>query len=121
MAYKIKGRTELPIPNDYKKIDTKKIQERTLMVFEEVMRICNDNNIDIQLGFGTLLGWARHNKNFIPWDDDIDLVIKREDVPRFMKIIKKELKSMKNWSRWRLKQFGLYWVVQIFLGTYDMK
>lgn len=61
----------------------KKISFDTLQYFKY---FCEKNDIVYSLGFGTLLGAIRHN-GFIPWDDDIDVFIDREN---FEKLIKKE-------------------------------
>ncbi len=55
-----------------------------LKVFSD---ICNNNNIKWWLSSGTLLGCIRHN-GFIPWDDDIDVVMYKEDYKRFVSIMK---------------------------------
>ena len=45
-------------------------------VLKEVAGDLTKNNIQFWLEGGSLLGWKRHNKKFIPWDDDIDLQVR---------------------------------------------
>ena len=56
----------------------------------EIDRICKKHNIPYYLGFGTLLGAVR-NQDFIPWDDDIDIMMFREDYNRFSDLLEEEL------------------------------
>ena len=51
--------------------------------------LCKANNIKYSIAYGTLLGAIRH-KGFIPWDDDIDICLFREDYDKLMKILKKQ-------------------------------
>lgn len=60
---------------------------RLLQIFD---KICRENQIIYWLTDGTLLGAVRH-KGFIPWDDDIDVCIRREDEKKLIEILKKEL------------------------------
>ncbi len=53
-----------------------------IKLLKKTIKILNKNNVNYFLISGTLLGYARHN-DFIPWDDDIDLIVDRES---FMKI-----------------------------------
>ena len=52
-----------------------------------VDKICRDNGINYSIGEGTLIGAIRH-KGFIPWDDDIDLLMNRCDFDRFISAFK---------------------------------
>ena len=60
----------------------------SLTILEYVDEICKRNNIEYFLGYGTLLGAVRH-KGFIPWDDDIDIIMFRDNYEKFLSIMKK--------------------------------
>lgn len=68
----------------------KKVWQVEIELFELVEKICKKHNIKFFADAGTLLGAVRH-KGFIPWDDDIDLVMFRKDYNKFRKVVKKEL------------------------------
>ena len=69
--------------------EIKKIQ---LDELDYIVNICNENNIDYFLTCGTLLGAVKYN-GFIPWDDDIDIGLKRTDYLRLLSILEKENNS----------------------------
>lgn len=56
-------------------------------ILEKFDAFCKENNIRYFLAFGTLLGAIRYKK-FIPWDDDIDVLVPREDYDKMLRIFK---------------------------------
>lgn len=61
-----------------------------LMVLSEIDRICKKYDITYFAEWGTFLGTVRHG-GYIPWDDDMDISMKREDYTRFREVADKEL------------------------------
>ena len=61
-------------------------QKELLLMLEELNKICKEHNIQWWLSSGTLLGAARH-QGFIPWDDDMDIVLLKKDYKRLEKIL----------------------------------
>ncbi len=63
-----------------------------LELLQEFDRVCKKHNIHYVVFCGTALGAVRH-KGFIPWDDDLDVSMLRDDYERFLKIAPDELKE----------------------------
>lgn len=63
-----------------------------LEVLQEIDRICRKYDIPYFADWGTLLGAVRHG-GFIPWDDDLDITMKRADYERFLQVAQKELRD----------------------------
>ena len=70
----------------------RKIQLANLVLLLELDYVCKQANIKYWLDFGTLLGAYRH-KGFIPWDDDIDIGMPRDDYENFVEYFNKNTRT----------------------------
>ena len=61
--------------------EMKKVWAVALDLLNEFDKVCRENNLNYFIAYGTLLGAIRHG-GFIPWDDDVDLVMPRNDYDR---------------------------------------
>ena len=75
-----------------KEISIEEIKKRGLEILKYIDGVCRENNIKYTLISGSLLGAIRH-KGFIPWDDDIDIAIFRDDYNKLLDILKKNEKD----------------------------
>lgn len=74
--------------------DLTELHKVELELLVEMDRICRKHNILYSIDGGTLLGAIRH-KGFIPWDDDADVIMNREEYKKFLSVIDRELDSNK--------------------------
>lgn len=72
--------------------ELRKIQYSSLNILDKVDEICKNNNLCYWLDAGTLLGCIRH-KGFIPWDDDIDICMPRDDYNKIATLLKQYFPS----------------------------
>ena len=70
----------------------RKLQLEELKILKMFKKICEENDLRYYLLGGTLLGAVRHD-GFIPWDDDVDVCMPREDYEKFQKIADKQLEK----------------------------
>lgn len=68
-----------------KEINMQDVWAAEQSILDRLDRICSDNGLRYSLAYGTLLGAVRH-KGFIPWDDDVDIMLPREDYERLMEL-----------------------------------
>lgn len=71
-------------------ITVREYQLEILDILKEIDRICKKNNIPYFLMFGSLIGAVRH-KGFVPWDDDADVSMTRENYRKFRDACEKDL------------------------------
>lgn len=69
--------------NDYMERHRRAVQLKQLEILKAIDALCRKHRIDYWLDGGTLLGAVRHG-GFIPWDDDIDIAMRADDLPRFV-------------------------------------
>ena len=87
------------------KSEINELQKIQLSMLKDFDAVCQKHRISYQLFSGTALGAVRH-KGFIPWDDDIDVVMLREDYERFFDSASKELDSNKYYVQ---REFSEHW------------
>jgi len=78
----------------------RKAQVRMLDILIEVDKICKKHGIPYWLDSGTLLGAVRHG-GFIPWDDDMDIAVLRDDYNRLRDVLIHELPKKYVFSDWK--------------------
>jgi len=72
--------------------EMKKVWAVELDLLNEFIRVCNKHNIRWWVDAGTILGAARH-KGMIPWDDDIDVMLMRDEYDRLCSIASQEFSA----------------------------
>ena len=76
-----------------KPLTMKEVQEGSLEVLKTIDKICKQEHLRYFLIYGTLLGAIRH-KGFIPWDDDIDIIMPRPDYEKLIEYFNMHQKEL---------------------------
>lgn len=71
--------------NTQNTMDLGELHAALLVLMKKFHALCKKYDIQYSIGFGTMLGAIRH-KGFIPWDDDVDIIITRKEYEKFLKI-----------------------------------
>lgn len=70
------------------------IQQESLKILDTVSAICDQLQLRYYLAYGTLIGAIRH-QGFIPWDDDIDIMMPRQDYERLLQYFREHAQQLK--------------------------
>ena len=85
--------------SNFKKLDIDEIKEAELGVMDYIHNICKEKGINYSLAYGSLLGAVRH-KGFIPWDDDLDIALKRDEYDKLYQAILEDNNSIYKVVSW---------------------
>ena len=97
--------------------DIKKLHAALLEMFLDVKKVCDKYGLQIQMSGGSLIGTVRH-QGFIPWDDDLDLMMPRNDYDKLISVFDKELSKKYDLSVPRSANPSLGLFMKIFMkGT----
>ncbi|MBO0468647.1 LicD family protein [Enterococcus plantarum] len=69
-----------------KELSIKEIQDVSVEILVHIDDICRKNDIDYSIYYGSLIGSERH-QGYIPWDDDLDIVLTRPNYDRLIKLL----------------------------------
>lgn len=84
-----------------RELTLREVQLISLDIAKNIDRICDEQGLRYYMCFGTLLGAVRHG-GFIPWDDDIDLVMPRPDYEKFREYIRRNSSEI-----WPMKLYSI--------------
>ena len=85
--------------SNLKKLDIDEIKEVELGVMDYIHNICKEKGINYSLAYGSLLGAVRH-RGFIPWDDDLDIALKRDQYDKLYQAILEDNNSIYKAVSW---------------------
>lgn len=73
--------------NEMKRLEINEVRKYQLEMLKYIDDVCRINDIEYSLAYGTLLGAIRH-KGYIPWDDDVDIMLEFSNYEKLLNIMK---------------------------------
>ena len=107
----------------YRRLSEEEIKEVELGVMDYIHNLCQKENINYSLAYGTLLGAVRH-KGYIPWDDDVDISLKREEYNKLYQAVLRDndpiykVVSWENDSRYPYPFYRVYDARTVYENNY---
>lgn len=98
--------------------ERKILQSALLDMYKDIKDACDKNNIQVMLSGGSCIGAVRHH-GFIPWDDDIDLMMAREDYDKFIVVLQNQLSDKYTFSVPRSGKPSIALLLNVFRKDMD--
>lgn len=92
--------------------ETRRLQQAQADILRLFIEICEEEGLLYYLGGGTLLGAIRH-KGFIPWDDDVDVMMPREEYEKFLSVAQKHLPECYHLENARMTPGYHYYITRL--------
>lgn len=102
--------------NFWREATSEEVKSIQFSILKYVRDFCIENNIRFFLMYGTLLGAVRH-KGYIPWDDDVDICMLKDDYKKFVRIFNERQKQYKVYSRENDETFPYYFAKIVDTST----
>jgi lipopolysaccharide cholinephosphotransferase len=104
-----------------RKLTINEIQNVSVGILKKIDEICNKLNLKYGLAYGTLIGAVRH-KGFIPWDDDVDIMMPRRDYELLIDYFEKNKKKLMPYElfNYRTNEKYPYMICRISDSRYEL-